>query len=112
MSAVDQPQYSTYIVSSEFRIIVELKSMLTEDSSLNFEDIRSFVKKYWQTIVFRIFKIFSINGRGAGNIVKNSTKITLRIPLVSCIYFKKMEISLQMYLPDLVHILISKLFIY
>lgn len=39
MSAVDHPQYSTYIVSSKFRIIVKLKSMLTEDGSSDFEDI-------------------------------------------------------------------------
>jgi hypothetical protein len=59
-------------------VFPELKSVLKGKHFSDFGDIKSSVKNFWQTFVFRILKTVLDNGRSAGNIVKKWREITLK----------------------------------
>jgi hypothetical protein len=78
ISGMDHPQYSPELALPDFWLFSELRSVLNGKWTSDVEDIKSSVRKFWQTFLFRILKTVLKSCRSAGNSVKNWREINLK----------------------------------
>jgi hypothetical protein len=78
ISTMDHLPYSPDLAPDDFWLFSELKSVLRGKRFFEVEDIKSSMKKFLQTFLFRILKSVLNNERSNGNTVKNWRQITLK----------------------------------